>query len=164
MKMDSPYHQPSYKVGTLLHRRSPEELVGFGFRLWIGGHKKNDFDFWKKSWDFYSRELGTESAKVLVTELACWAQILLNSADRELQIAPQNSTCFCHDECMAISLISACQNNACPVLKACAMALMGDEANIDTVIEASYGFAHELSGQNINLANSTPNTELSFAV
>ncbi len=132
-------------------KKTPEQLVGLGFRYWMAGYQKNDIGFWKTSWDFYTKQLGALGAKSVVTELAYWVQTVNSSTARDIEIAPDCSQ-FCRDECMAISLIAACQQkHACPALQACAQALIGD-CELDCVIEASEGFAYELANHDLVLS------------
>ena len=130
--------------------KTPEQLVGLGFRYWMAGYQQNNFDYWTSSWDFFTKELGASTARSVVTELACWVQEIHRIADRKILISEKKAPEFCRDECMAISLIAACQNDICPALRACAQALIGD-CEIETVVTASQGFAFKLSDHDIYL-------------
>jgi hypothetical protein len=61
-------------------------------------------------------------------------------ARRDLETAAVDCERFCRDECIAIEMISACQHNACPAMRACAFALLGCSL-IDEVVEGAETFA-----------------------
>ncbi len=85
-------------------------------------------------------------------ELSFWVRTIRAQAHRRLEYFPVNCIGFCRDECMAISMIAAWQHNACPALRACAFALIG-ESCIDPVVNASEDFAGVLSGLDIRLCS-----------
>lgn len=120
-----------------------ERLVGLGFRSWMLGYQTRDISCWERGWNLYVKELGVEQAKSSITELACWVRSVQASAAREIEVYPDSCVGFCQDECMAISMVAACQNNACPALRACAFALIGDGA-IDEVVDSAERFAGTL--------------------
>ena len=146
-----------------ISQKTPEQLVGLGFRYWMSGYQQNDFQFWTSSWDFYTKELGAPAARSVVTDLASWVQEIHSSAGRPIKIAAKKAPHFCRDECMAVSLIAACQNNVCPALKACAQALIGDQ-DIESVIAASEGFAFKLADYDIRLGGLEPGETSSFTM
>ena len=57
--------------------------------------------------------------------LSCWVRAINRHARRDLETAAVDCERFCRDECIAIEMISACQHNACPAMRACAFALLG---------------------------------------
>ncbi|HEX5959062.1 MAG TPA: hypothetical protein VFY92_10475, partial [Hyphomicrobiaceae bacterium] len=68
-------------------------------------------------------------------------------AQRELVTAANNCPRFCHDECVAIAMIAACQHHACPAMRACAFALLGCSM-IEEVVEVAEGFAQAMRTAN----------------
>lgn len=132
-------------------RYEPERMVGIGFRCWLAGYETGDINCWEAGWNHISRELSPQRAKPVVAELACWVRVIRAAACRKLEYYPVNCAGFCRDECFAISMIAACQHNACPALRACAFALIG-ESLVDPVVSASEGFAGVLSDVDINLS------------
>ena len=121
----------------------PERLVGVGFRLWLNGLKTGDIRFWEQAWCTYSSCMGADAAKSAVSELASWVRLIKCHSQRELQTAAPGCDAFCRDECVAISMIAACQHNACPAMRACAFTLLGCSV-IDEVVEVAENFAHRL--------------------
>ena len=134
---------PIYFAKKPLIKKSPEELVGLGFRFWMAGYQNNDFEFWKKTWDHFNQTIGTSAARTTVSELASWAQTVQSSAHRDIEVSLTEQEQFGRDERMAITMVAAGQHNACPALQACASALLGAAA-LDNVVEASTDFGHQL--------------------
>lgn len=54
-----------------------------------------------------------------------WSLAVEACAVRPVTVLPVSALGFCRDECLAISLVAACQHDACPALRACACALLG---------------------------------------
>jgi hypothetical protein len=137
-----------------IHRRPPtfdttqqmalaDGLVGYGFRCWMTGYLTADVTYWENVWQTYSKYLGTADGRRAVTCLSEWIGAVRSSASREIIVAAQSCPSFCRDECMAVSLVAACQRDSCPAARACAFALLGN-SNINTTIEAASDFADAL--------------------
>lgn len=121
----------------------PERLVGLGFRHWLQGYRTGDIASWEKVWCSYSSAMGTATAKTAVGQLACWVRAINTHAHRVLKTSPADCAGFCRDECVAISMIAACQHNACPAMRACAFALIGCSM-IDEVVQVAESFAETM--------------------
>ena len=121
----------------------PERLVGVGFRCWLAGFQTSDIGCWEVAWHEYSSAVGARAAKPLITELACWVRAVQDSAERRIEVYPAQCRQFCRDECLAISMVAACQHSACPALRACAVALLGSN-EIEEAMEGAEGFARSL--------------------
>ena len=122
---------------------APERLVGVGFRCWLDGFQTSDIGCWEVAWEEMSRAVGARAAKPLMTELACWVRAVQDTAERKIEVYPAQCRQFCRDECLAISMVAACQHSACPAFRACAVALLGSN-EIDEAIEGADGFARRL--------------------
>jgi hypothetical protein len=122
---------------------APERLVGVGFRCWLAGLQTSDIGCWEVAWEEMSRTVGARAAKPLMTELASWVRAVQDAAERRIEIYPAQCRRFCRDECLAISMVAACQHSACPAFRACAVALLGSN-EIDEAIEGADGFARRL--------------------
>jgi hypothetical protein len=118
----------------------PELLVGLGFRHWLQGYRTGDISCWEKVWCAYSSALGAETAKDAVCRLSGWVRAINAHAHRVLETSPADCPAFCRDECVAISMIAACQHAACPAMRACAFALLGCSM-IDEVVTGAEDFA-----------------------
>jgi hypothetical protein len=123
----------------------PERLVGLGFRYWLTGFRTGDISCWERAWCAYSSTLGASLAKTAVTDLSCWVRAINRHARRDLVTGAVDCDRFCRDECIAIEMISACQHNACPAMRACAFALLGCSM-IDEVVEGAETFAATMRG------------------
>lgn len=102
----------------------PERLVGLGFRYWMLGRRTGDIGCWERAWSLYSGMFGPFRARLAVGALSDWVVALGSATAREIELGEMRCGAFCRDECLAISMIAACQHNACPALRACAFALI----------------------------------------
>jgi hypothetical protein len=123
----------------------PERLVGLGFRYWLKGFRTGDISCWERAWCAYSNVLGAAAAKSAVTDLSCWVRAINRHARRDLETSAVDCERFCRDECIAIEMISACQHEACPAMRACAFALLGCSM-IDEVVHGAENFAATMRG------------------
>ncbi len=126
------------------HAEGPERLVGLGFRYWMHGRKTGNIACWERAWELYSGAFGLLGGRVAVTQLSTWVGAFGASSCRKIEIADGTRPDFCRDECIAISLIAACQHRTCPALRACAFALL-ETSQIDGVINEAQDFADTLA-------------------
>lgn len=129
-----------------------ERIVGMGFRCWISGYQTGNISNWEHGWNYLARELGPGRARLATAELTGWARSICSSTAREINVCPFVEQDFCRDECMAVSIIAACQHNVCPAMEACAFALLGVDA-IEPVVESSGRLAHVLQSADIHLSD-----------
>lgn len=122
---------------------APDRLVGVGFRCWLAGFQTSDIGCWEVAWEEMSRAVGARAAKPLMTELASWVRAVQDAAERRIEVYPAGCRHFCRDECLAISMVAACQHSACPAFRACAVALLGCN-EIEEAIEGADCFARRL--------------------
>jgi hypothetical protein len=130
-------------AGALAHSANfagPERLVGLGFRYWLTGFRTGDIACWEKAWCAYSNALGAKAARDALTDLSCWVRAVSHHAQRDLETSAADCDRFCRDECVAISMIAACQHHICPAMRACAFSLLGCSM-IDAVVEGAETFA-----------------------
>jgi hypothetical protein len=132
-------------AGTAPAFAGPERLVGLGFRYWLDGYRTGDISNWEKAWCTYSSVMGASAAKTAVTELSCWVRAIHSHSHRPLETSAVDCASFCRDECVAISMIAACQHQACPAMRACAFALLGCSL-IDEVVHVAEAFAETMRG------------------
>jgi hypothetical protein len=121
----------------------PERLVGLGFRYWLDGYRTGDISSWEKAWCTYSSAMGSAAAKEAVSNLSSWVRAIHCHTHRPLQTSAFDCAGFCRDECVAISMIAACQHQACPAMRACAFALIGCSL-IDEVVHVAESFAETM--------------------
>jgi len=116
-----------------------ERLAGIGFRFWLSGYQTGAIESWERAWNLYAGELGPHAARTAIRDLSCWVRAVRGHARRDIEIRPAHCDRFCYDECLAVSLIGAAQNE-CPAVKACAFALLGSP-QFDEVITSAGRFA-----------------------
>lgn len=141
-------HQPATRkreAGAAPLFAGPERLVGLGFRYWLNGYRSGDISSWEKAWCTYSSVMGATAAKRAVGELSCWVRAIQSHTHRSLETSAIDCDQFCRDECVAISMIAACQHHACPAMRACAFALLGCSL-IDEVVNVAESFAETMRG------------------
>ena len=88
----------------------PERLVVSGFRCCMAGYEFGDIECWETGWRFYVGELGTGEARSLMGELQYWVRSVRGESRRRIACFPHGCQNVCHDECMALSLISGMQD------------------------------------------------------
>ena len=130
-----------------LPNRAPERLVGVGFRCWLAGLSTGDIGCWEEAWNTYSDALGPAQAKDLLIELSHFVRAVKANTHRDIEISPATCRAFCRDECLAISIIAACQHDARPALTACAAALIGS-GDIGDTLNGAQTFASGLRQAN----------------
>ncbi|CAN0511572.1 unnamed protein product [Phaeothamnion confervicola] len=126
------------------------------------GLNTGDIGAWEKAWDLYCGLFGTAGAKVAVGQLSHWVSAMESASCRDIEVFPERCRSFCRDECIAVSMIAACQHNTCPAMQACALALL-ENARVDEMIGKAQAFAgtlasleHRLSPQSIMITAACP--------
>ena len=124
---------------------NPERIVGLGFRYWMLGRTTGDLRSWERAWDLYSGAFGVAGGRQALTHLSTWTSIMARNSCRRIEVNGATSNNFCRDECVAISMIAACQHQTCPAMRACAFALI-ETSEIDGVVAHAQDFATTLAG------------------
>jgi hypothetical protein len=109
------------------------------------GRTTGEIACWVRAWTLYSGMFGTAGAKRTIDALSSWVRAVSACSRRDIEVYPEVCSSFCRDECVAISMIAACQHRTCPALRACAFALI-ESAMIDTVVERAQDFAEAMAG------------------
>ncbi|MFV0297148.1 MAG: hypothetical protein ACK5JT_13630, partial [Hyphomicrobiaceae bacterium] len=122
------------------HLPEAERLVGLGFRYWMLGRARGEVECWERAWCLYSGMLGVAGARMAVDQLASWVRALDNATHRKIELCAKDCRGFCRDECVAVSMIAACQHNTCPAMRACAFAL-AESAMLEDVVQEAQAFA-----------------------
>ena len=122
------------------HASPAERLIGLGFRFWIQGYQSGNIENWQEAWRIYSDALGPDVAKAAVSELSAWVRAVSAASRRCIKVSEGHCSGFCRDECLALSMIAACQHNTCPAMRACAFALI-ESSLIDEVVHHAETFA-----------------------
>ncbi len=132
----------------------PERLVALGFRHWFTGYRTGDVHSWERAFQIYDQALGCRNARLAVGGLSSWVKSVNAAARRKIDVSAPACSSFCRDECLAVTMIAACQHDACPALRACAFALV-DSALIGEVESEAEGFAAVLRSMNQMLSPAT---------
>lgn len=122
-----------------------ERLVGLGFRFWVSGYQSGNIDRWDAAWQIYEKALGPVAAQTAVVGLSSWVRAVSAAARRDIEVCKDGCSGFCRDECLAVSMIAACQHNTCPAMRACAFALI-ESSLIDEVVHHAETFAITMRG------------------
>ena len=88
----------------------PERLVVSGFRCCMAGYEFGDIECWETGWRYYVGELGSGEARTLMGELQYWVRSVRGESRRRIACFPHGCQNVCHDECMALSMISGMQD------------------------------------------------------
>ncbi len=129
----------------------PERIVALGFRYWMLGLNGGDIGAWERAWSLYSGMFGAVGAKQAVGCLSRWVSVLGSATSRDIEVFPECCRSFCRDECLAVSLIAACQHDTRTAARACAYALV-EASNVDKVVSNARGFAESLLSLDHRLA------------
>lgn len=130
-----------------LHTRAPERLVGVGFRCWLTGFTTGEIGCWEEAWNTFSSTLGNDRAKVLLMDLSQFVRAVSATSERSIHVQTPGCSGFCRDECLAISMIAACQHDARDALRASTSALIGSD-DIGDVLSGAQMFAGGLRAAN----------------
>jgi hypothetical protein len=131
----------------------PERLVVSGFRCCMAGYEFGDIECWETGWRYYVGEIGSDEARPLMGELQFWVRSVRGESRRRIACFPHGCQNVCHDECMALSLISALQDNRRDLALVSASHLLGaasDEAR-ERVSDAAAGYAAGLKQLGLKL-------------
>lgn len=142
-----------------LPSKAPERLVGVGFRCWLTGLSTGDIGCWEEAFNAFSAQLGVDNARDLLIELSCFVRAVSANSERQIRVSKTGACGFCQDECLAISIIAACQHDRRSALHASASALIGSSDIGDTIIGAQ-SFASGLTSarQHLSLESVCPAT------
>jgi hypothetical protein len=90
---------------------TPERMVIYGFRNAMAAHDLNHAAYLDRAWCDYIDALGANPARRLMGELQYWTRTIRCHASRSMHYFACRCRHICHDECMAVAMISAAQRN-----------------------------------------------------
>jgi len=127
--------------------RKAERLVVAGFRGWMLGYQYKDTDCWEATWSLYTRELSCDDARRSLTELQHWVRSVRQTTTRTIKCFPPCCRHVCHDECIALGLVSAlqCGDDVTARLAAIHLIDAGQSDPLSRVVEAARRFARALA-------------------
>ncbi|MBX9925307.1 MAG: hypothetical protein K2Y05_03025 [Hyphomicrobiaceae bacterium] len=110
--------------------RDVNRLVGFGFRCAMACVSSAEEHDAATACDALNAGLCRYGLTQAATDgFLAWTLAVQCDAARPIVTLPIPSAGFSRDECLAVSLVAACQHPACPALRACAGALLGTQDN-----------------------------------
>lgn len=148
LRLDSPHNKTTGSSNIIaLQTRAPERLVGVGFRCWLKGFTTGDIGCWEEAFSTFSGTLGHDSAKMLLLDLSQFVRAVSATSERSIQVQAPGCSGFCRDECLAISIIAACQHQAREALRSSTSALLGSD-DIGDALNGAQTFACGLKSAN----------------
>lgn len=134
----------------------PEQAraVALGFRHWMLGLTTADIDAWQCAWEMYASQFGVDGARQTVGCLSKWVGAVSETSCRDVEVFPEDCSSFCRDECLAVSLIAACQHKDHRAAQLAAQALLASPA-VDEVLSAAHEFADALSRMKLRIGRSS---------
>ena len=145
----------------LLKFKQSECLIGYSFRavLEAKNERKSLISFGLpetilgllKERDIYNVEM-------IIKELQKWVNIIVAHATRELVIYDQTALELSRDECIAVSLIAACQLGQISSAKSCAYSLTGLGIGVEHVVTESINMARCFFSNGIQLQSNSSAT------
>jgi len=124
-------------------QRETEGLVVNGYRCWVAGYQTGNVDHWARAWNLFAVRLGTGQARPVISQLSLWVKSICLWRTDPLETFEFECRHICRDECLAVSMIAACQHEDYPCLRYCANRLCGIAGSEETV-EAALGLASTL--------------------
>jgi hypothetical protein len=129
----------------------PERIVGLGFRFWMRGCLTGDVGCWEWTRCLYTGRFGSFGGRMATDALSTWVRSIEQLSRSLVEVRHTSCSDFCRDECVAVSMISACQHHTCPAMRACAFAMV-DGLAVDTVLRDAQVFADVLMGMDTVLS------------
>lgn len=120
-----------------------ERVVALGFRYWMLGLSTSDIGLWERTWSLYSGLFGATGAREAVGCLSKLVGAVDACACRDVEVFPECCRSFCRDECVAVSLIAACQHDAAAAARVSAYALI-ETSTVEQVLENGQALAASL--------------------
>lgn len=146
-----PYPNLTPETLLPLSARMPERLVGMGFRCWLRGLATGDISCWENAFSAFCQQMSPHQAKSQLIALSQFVRAVNEATERSIEVREPGACGFCRDECLAISIIAACQHGSRPALQASATALVGCDDIGDTIAGAQT-FAHSMKTADLLLA------------
>jgi hypothetical protein len=119
-----------------LFDRLPERLVLEGFRRWIAGYASGDLGHWEEVWNLYAQSLGTSDARRLVDRLARFVRTVRDWSICPIACFPGGCRHICRQECFALAIVAASQNQDLDSLAAAMRHLLDPEGHEEAMLPA----------------------------
>ncbi|MGH6925166.1 MAG: hypothetical protein ACRED5_15645 [Propylenella sp.] len=119
-----------------LFDRLPERLVLEGFRRWIAGYASGDLTHWEEAWNLYAASLGPRAARGVVDGLARFVRSVRDWSVCPIACFPGGCRHICRQECFALAMVSASQNQDLDCLAAAMRHLLDPEGHEEAMLPA----------------------------
>jgi hypothetical protein len=140
---------PSGRGAPLLDRL-PERLVLEGFRRWILGYASGDLGHWEEAWNLYASSLGPRDARVIVDRLAKFVRSVRDWSTCPITCFPGGCRHVCRQECFALAMVAASQNQDLDSLAAAMRHLLDPEGHEEAMLPA-LAYAEAMKDQDLIL-------------
>ncbi len=118
--------------------------VGLAFRSTVNALRYGRIEAWSLAWQELANISDPIEADILLERMADFVKNVESSAARPVTVFPQGCPGLCRDECLAVSMVAAAQEGACPALRACAFALLSC-SQIDRTVASLTSMAETLA-------------------
>jgi hypothetical protein len=119
-----------------LFDRLPERLVLEGFRRWVAGYASGDLSHWEEAWNLYAASLGPRDARNVVDRLAQFVRIVRCWSVCPIACFPGGCRHICRQECFALAMVAASQNQNLDCLAAAMRHLLDPEGHEEAMLPA----------------------------
>ena len=121
---------------TPLFDRLPERLVLEGFRRWIAGYASGDLSHWEDAWNLHITSLKPADARSIVDRLAQFVRIVRDWSVCPIACFPGGCRHICRQECFALAMVAASQNQDLDCLAAAMRHLLDPEGHEEAMLPA----------------------------
>jgi hypothetical protein len=119
-----------------LFDRLPERLVLEGFRRWMLGYTSGDLAHWEEAWNMYASSLGPRDSRAIVDSLAKFVRSVRDWSVCPISCFPGGCRRICRQECFALAMVSASQNNDLDCLAAAMRHLLDPQGHEEAMLPA----------------------------
>jgi hypothetical protein len=119
-----------------LFERLPERLVLEGFRRWMAGYASGDLGHWEEAWNLHAASLGVQAARQLVDKLARFVRTVRDWSLCPIACFPGGCRHVCRQECFALAMVAASQNDDLAALETSMRYLLDPEGHAEAMLPA----------------------------
>jgi hypothetical protein len=119
-----------------LFERLPERLVLEGFRRWTAGYATGDLGHWEEAWNLHAASLGVQAARQVVDRLARFVRTVRDWSLCPIACFPGGCRHVCRQECFALAMVAASQNDDVAALEASMRNLLDPEGHAEAMLPA----------------------------
>ena len=121
---------------TPVFDRLPERLVLEGFRRWIAGYASGDLRHWEEAWNLHVTSLKPADARAIVDRLAQFVRTVRDWSACPIACFPGGCRHIYRQECFALAMVAASQNQDLDCLAAAMRHLLDPEGHEEAMMPA----------------------------